>query len=78
MRKELGLKAEKSDQEIAAGEDQADAVLALLTLHEWRAVRFGGVAAVVRVLHLADDDADGALGYVGELVRRYELAARGA
>ncbi len=78
MRKELGLKAEKSDQEIAAGEDQVDAVLALLTLHEWRAVRFGGVAAVVRVLHLADDDADGALGYVGELVRRYELAARGA
>jgi hypothetical protein len=78
MRERLGLKAEKSDQEIAAGEDQADAVLALLSLHEWRAIRFGGVAAVTRVLHLADDDEDGALGYVGELVRCYELAARGA
>jgi hypothetical protein len=74
MREKLGLKAEKSDQEIVAGEDQADAVLALLTFHEWRAVRFGGTAAVLRVLYLADDDADGALGYVGELVRRYELA----
>ncbi len=78
MREKLGLSAETTDQEIAAGDDQADAVLASLTLHEWRAVRFGGVAAVLRVLHLADDDADGALGYVGELVRRYELAARGA
>jgi hypothetical protein len=77
MREKLGLSAETTDQDIAAGDDQADAVLALLTLHEWRAVRFGGVAAVLRVLHLADDDADGALGYVGELVRRYELAARG-
>jgi hypothetical protein len=73
MRKALGLSAEKSDQEIAAGDDQADAVLALLTLHEWRAVRFGGAVAVLRVLHLADDDEDGAVAYVGELVRRYQL-----
>ncbi len=78
MRNQLGLKAEKTDQAVAVGEDQADAVLARLTLYEWRAVRFGGRAAVLRVLHLADDDADGALGYVGELVRRYELVARGA
>jgi hypothetical protein len=77
MRNQLGLKAEKTDQAVAAGEDQAAAVLARLTLYEWRAVRFGGRAAVLRVLHLADDDADGALGYVGELVRRYELAGRG-
>jgi hypothetical protein len=77
MRNQLGLKAEKTDQEVAAGEDQVDALLARLTLYEWRAIRFGGRAAVLRVLHLADDDADGALGYVGELVRRYDLAAVG-
>lgn len=74
MRDRLGLSAEKTDQEIAAGDDQADVVLALLTLYEWRAIRFAGVAAVIRVLHLADDDHEGALGYVQELVRRYELA----
>jgi hypothetical protein len=74
MRDELGLSAEKTDEEIAAGIDQADTVLALLSLHEWRAIRFGGVAAITRVLHLADDDEDGALGYVGELVRCYELS----
>jgi hypothetical protein len=78
MRDKLGLSAETTDQEIAAGVDQADVVLALLTFHEWRAVRFAGVAAVLRVLHLADDDADGALGYVAELVRRYELVVGGA
>jgi hypothetical protein len=78
MRNQLGFKAEKTDQAVVAGEDQGDAVLARLTLYEWRAVRFGGCVAVLRVLHLADDDADGAFGYVGELVRRYELAARGA
>jgi hypothetical protein len=77
MRHELGLAAEQSDQEIAAGIDQADTVLALLSLHEWRAIRFGGVAAITRVLHLADDDEDGALVYVGALVRRYELAGAG-
>jgi hypothetical protein len=77
MRVSLGLSAEKTDEEIAAGIDQADTVLALLSLHEWRAIRFGGVAAITRVLHLADDDEDGALGYVGQLVRRYELAGAG-
>ncbi len=52
-------------------------MLALLSLHEWRAIRFGGVVAITRVLHLADDDEDGALAYVGALVRRYELAGVG-
>jgi hypothetical protein len=78
MREKLGLSAEKTDQEIAAGDDQADAVLAVLTLYEWRAIRFGGVPAITRVLHLADDDEDGAFSYVGELVQRYELAGVGA
>lgn len=77
MRDRLGLSAERTDQEIAAGEDQDDTVLALLSFYEWRAIRFAGRAAVLRVLHLADDDADGALGYVGELVRQYELAGAG-
>jgi hypothetical protein len=75
MRKDLGLAAEKSDEEIAAGVDQHDAVLAALTPAEWRAVRAGGWQARVRLVELADYDEDAAAAYVAHLVERFGQAS---
>ncbi len=71
MRAALGLTEEKSDEEIAAGVDQHDVVLASLTPEEWRAVRAGGWQARVRLVELADFDEDAAIAYVAHLVEHF-------
>jgi hypothetical protein len=78
MRAALGLAEEKTEEEKAAGVDQLDPILALLTPAEWRAVRAGGWRARLRLVELADYDEDAALAYVDHLVGRYvQLAGVG-
>jgi hypothetical protein len=75
MRRDLGLLPEKSDEEVAAGVDQLDPFLARLDALTWRAVRFAGGRARVRLLELAEQDEDSALAYVAHLVGRYAESA---
>ncbi len=71
MRAALGLADEKTDEDIAAGVKQSDAVLATLSAAEWCAVRARGWQARSRLVELADYDEDAALGYVAHLVEQF-------
>lgn len=74
MRDDLALAGEQTDEEIAAGFDQADPYLARLDARAWRAVRRAGWRARLRLVELAEQDEESADAYLAHLLGGYVAA----
>jgi hypothetical protein len=72
LRDALGMGAAKSDDEVAAGVEQGDAMLGEISGSSWKAIRAAGHRAQVRLLEIAEGgDEEAVERYVAYLVDRY-------